>query len=394
MAALADAAAELDKGGGDVGRGARVVGLRQEAGSRRRAPTYLPGALDPGATSPASPGGDYAQPGGIPQEKVEYLRKRLEEERQKRQARTVLPVPGGQPEKAASSLDRPVGPEAQAGRHGRAAGTGWPRTSSHRLPEPQPRSQDSAMEAPASHGARAIATDMSDGVIRRQTLSHREAGAGRFFAKPPARHRPGRSRAPTMKRPGAIVKEGLKAMSQYLPRYIGGVEMGPCEARCQQYLATVLEPNTSMSVRSKRELKTIAVAIDLLCDGHTLAAVDVLMSRFQAIEVDSYGEGGCSAGSRSPPSRPRRVEVGTAEAGDVAARQLGTRDRKQAGRGCHGEVVRQQWPPAEASARFQSGEGGRSPRPDEGCPQGQREGPDLREGGREDGRARGWSGRA
>jgi hypothetical protein len=74
-------------------------------------------------------------------------------------------------------------------------------------------------------------------------------------------------------------------MSQYLPRCVGGVEMKPWDARCQQYLATVLEPSTGMNLRSRRELKTLAVAIDLLCDGHTLSAADVLMSRFQAIEL-------------------------------------------------------------------------------------------------------------
>ena len=61
------------------------------------------------------------------------------------------------------------------------------------------------------------------------------------------------------------------------------------------YLTAVLLPaqGTAIGPRSERELRTLAMAIDLILEGNIARALDVLSQRFKAVESAS-GEGGWS----------------------------------------------------------------------------------------------------
>ena len=61
------------------------------------------------------------------------------------------------------------------------------------------------------------------------------------------------------------------------------------------YLTAVLLPaqGTAIGLRSERELRTLAMAMDLILEGNVARALDVLAQRFKAVESAS-GEGGWS----------------------------------------------------------------------------------------------------
>jgi hypothetical protein len=75
-------------------------------------------------------------------------------------------------------------------------------------------------------------------------------------------------------------------MARYLPRCIGGVQLGSWEPRVVQYLTTVLDRGaTDVGMRNRRKLRTLAEALDLLLEGDPLRAADVLMARFSSVEL-------------------------------------------------------------------------------------------------------------
>ena len=88
--------------------------------------------------------------------------------------------------------------------------------------------------------------------------------------------------------PGLTLKEGLSGMARYLPRCVGGVQLGSWDPRVVQYLTTVVERGQKdVGMRNRRELRTLAEALDLLLDGDPLKAADVLMARFSSVELAS-----------------------------------------------------------------------------------------------------------
>ena len=55
-----------------------------------------------------------------------------------------------------------------------------------------------------------------------------------------------------------------------------------------QYLTTVLDRGPKeIGMRNRRELRTLAEALDLLLEGDPLRAADVLMARFSSVELAS-----------------------------------------------------------------------------------------------------------
>ena len=75
-------------------------------------------------------------------------------------------------------------------------------------------------------------------------------------------------------------------MARYLPRCVGGVQLGSWEPRVVQYLTTVLDRGPKdVGLRNRRELRTLAETLDLLLEGDPLRAADVLMARFASVEL-------------------------------------------------------------------------------------------------------------
>ena len=75
-------------------------------------------------------------------------------------------------------------------------------------------------------------------------------------------------------------------MAKYLPRCVGGQNLGAWEPRVTQYLSTVVEKTgRDLGLRNRRELRTLADALDYLLEGEYLKAADVLMTRFISVEM-------------------------------------------------------------------------------------------------------------
>ena len=95
--------------------------------------------------------------------------------------------------------------------------------------------------------------------------------------------------------PGALASLGLQRMGSYLP---GRVRLGVGEATtrvalepvAQLYLTTVLFPakgEAAVGMRTSRELRTLALVIDLILEGQLSSALDVLMQRIKALELST-----------------------------------------------------------------------------------------------------------
>ena len=96
----------------------------------------------------------------------------------------------------------------------------------------------------------------------------------------------GRAQRIASKLPGRTTKEVLANMGKYLPHCGGGRTLGPWEPRAVQYLTTVVHAHhRDAGFRNKRELRTIAEALDLMLDGQHLKAADILAARFSAVEL-------------------------------------------------------------------------------------------------------------
>jgi hypothetical protein len=118
-------------------------------------------------------------------------------------------------------------------------------------------------------------------------------------------------------------------MARYLPQTVGGVSLGEWTPRCVQYLTTVMEAQQKdMGLRNKRELRTLAEAIDALLLGDNLRATDILAARFSAVEMSSH-EGSWSVSSHlelipqtsASTASTRAMRAAAREAADAAKLQ-------------------------------------------------------------------------
>ena len=88
--------------------------------------------------------------------------------------------------------------------------------------------------------------------------------------------------------PGLTLKEGLAGMAKYLSRCVGGKTLGEWDPRVTQYLTTVVEKGgRDLGLRNRRELRTLAEALDHMLEGTYLQAADILMARFTSVELAS-----------------------------------------------------------------------------------------------------------
>jgi hypothetical protein len=93
--------------------------------------------------------------------------------------------------------------------------------------------------------------------------------------------------------PGSLAEQGLSRMQGYLVQSGGGLPLAGGAATvlppvALAYLSTVYlptHPEASIGLRSSREMRTLAMAIDLILGGHLLHALDVLLQRFKALEL-------------------------------------------------------------------------------------------------------------
>ena len=89
--------------------------------------------------------------------------------------------------------------------------------------------------------------------------------------------------------PGALLQAALKKMRTYLvTREAGvhGMDADPLSPTVVAYLTSVLLPSTpGMSIRSARELQTLATALDFILCGQVAKGADVMIQRFQAVEL-------------------------------------------------------------------------------------------------------------
>jgi len=98
----------------------------------------------------------------------------------------------------------------------------------------------------------------------------------------------GRAQRRARRHPGLTLKEGLSCMARFLPRCVGGVRLGDWEPRVVQYLTTVVDRGPKdLGVRNRREMRTLAEALDRMLEGDYLGAGDILMARFAAVEMAS-----------------------------------------------------------------------------------------------------------
>jgi hypothetical protein len=118
-------------------------------------------------------------------------------------------------------------------------------------------------------------------------------------------------------------------MARYLPQTVGGVSLGEWAARCVKYFTSVLEAQQKdLGLRNKRELRTLAEAIDALLVGDNLRATDILAVRFSAVEM-SAREGSWPVSSHleliphtsASTASTRAMQAAAREASDAAKLQ-------------------------------------------------------------------------
>ena len=76
------------------------------------------------------------------------------------------------------------------------------------------------------------------------------------------------------------------------PALVGGLVPGGVSAideskliPCATAYVTQVARTANLSVRNERELRTLAMSIDMMANGQVLSACDVLMQRFKAVEL-------------------------------------------------------------------------------------------------------------
>ena len=93
--------------------------------------------------------------------------------------------------------------------------------------------------------------------------------------------------------PGSLAEQGLSRMESYFIQSGGGMSLvGPNRSVLppvvQAYLSTVYlptHPESQIGLRSAREMRTLAMSIDLLLGGHVLHGLDVLLQRFKELDL-------------------------------------------------------------------------------------------------------------
>ena len=118
------------------------------------------------------------------------------------------------------------------------------------------------------------------------------------------------------KQPGKLLAAGLKELGAFLEHKVDastGEELPP---RVLTYLLTVFHatvPPSKCGPALAQELRTLAIAIDLLCAGKLDELGDVLMQRFQSAEIRA------SSGSAQ---EAQRLEVVQATRQGLAPQEL------------------------------------------------------------------------
>ena len=91
------------------------------------------------------------------------------------------------------------------------------------------------------------------------------------------------------KHPGKLLKSGLKEMGHYLAERVGGdPEAGWQDRKVMAYINQVLlvqHPPQQLGLRNLREAQTLGMALDLIMEGQTARAGDLLMQRLKALET-------------------------------------------------------------------------------------------------------------
>jgi hypothetical protein len=91
-------------------------------------------------------------------------------------------------------------------------------------------------------------------------------------------------------KPGALALSGLQKISEYLRhRGNGAVSQTLCDARVEAYLTQVLKVSADIHVGTEREMRSLAMGIDLLLSGRVSEATDLLFQRFKSREMAAAG---------------------------------------------------------------------------------------------------------
>jgi len=143
------------------------------------------------------------------------------------------------------------------------------------------------------------------------------------------------------KHPGRLLRAGLKAMREFAEptEVLGGGRQDPLPAIAMKYLLTVLNTASEgdLSRRDKRELKTLATAIDFLARGKMAQLGDLLIQRFKSVETSSQtkswriaqnqeliGREGASTTSHKEREIAARVALREAQMQEVFRKQSGS----------------------------------------------------------------------
>ena len=175
-----------------------------------------------------------------------------------------------------SGLERPQGATAWA-------------TCTPCASERGPRVEVAAGEVGAGGGP-AEATGRGGAVLLPGVVLGRRVGAGRrVFAEPPMWRWTEVGRNAVQQ--AALDSRSRRAWQGWRSTCLGALgakNLGEWDPRVTQYLTTVCEKSSrDMGVRNRRELRTLAEALDHMLEGNYLQAADMLMARFTSVELAS-----------------------------------------------------------------------------------------------------------
>ena len=91
----------------------------------------------------------------------------------------------------------------------------------------------------------------------------------------------------TRRCPGPLATEILAKMRQFIVTQQGSSSDGSLRPVCLAYLTSVLIPSLGgeMSTRNVEELRSMAAAMDAMLNGSPAQALDIMASRFSAVET-------------------------------------------------------------------------------------------------------------
>ena len=96
------------------------------------------------------------------------------------------------------------------------------------------------------------------------------------------------------KRPGHLLRHGLKTISKFLAERGAGPDSGlELQPRMVEYLTTAASATRAqpLNLRNERELRTLADGLDNLLSGRLAEAGDLMIQRYKAVETAVSGEG-------------------------------------------------------------------------------------------------------